>query len=72
MKPVRFDWERPTSLEAASRLLATLDPQRPEVELFAADGRTALDLLWLAPLAPREAYGREPRGAETFAPQPGP
>jgi spore coat protein H len=56
----------------ASRLLATLDPQRPEVALFAADGRTALDLLWLAPLAPGEAYGRQPRGAETFGPQSGP
>lgn len=57
---------------AFSRLLATLNPRHPEVALFAADGRTALDLLWLAPLAPGEAYGRQPRGAESFGPQPGP
>ena len=54
------------------RLGATLDPQRPEVSLFAADGKTAIDLLWLAPLRPGEAYGRQPRGAESFSGQPGP
>ncbi|HYO59925.1 CotH kinase family protein [Archangium sp.] len=54
------------------RLGATLDPQRPEVSLFAADGKTAIDLLWLAPLKPGEAYGRQPRGAESFSGQPGP
>ncbi len=58
--------------EAQSRLGAIMDPQRPEVSLYGADGRTPLDLLWLAPLAPGEAYGRQPRGAETFGPQPGP
>jgi spore coat protein H len=57
---------------ASLRLQATLSPLRPEVALYAADGRTALDLLWLAPLEPGEAYGRQPRGAEAFGPQPGP
>jgi spore coat protein H len=54
------------------RLGAVMSPERPEVSLYAADGRTPLDLLWLAPLAPGEAYGRQPRGAEMFGPQPGP
>jgi spore coat protein H len=58
--------------EAVSRLEASMNPQRPELSLYAADGRTPLDLLWLAPLAPGEAYGRQPRGAETFAPETGP
>ena len=51
---------------------ATMNPERPEVSLSAADEKTVLDLLWLAPLKPGEAYGRQPRGAETFGPQPGP
>ncbi|WP_225408592.1 CotH kinase family protein [Stigmatella hybrida] len=51
---------------------ATLDPKAPELSLYSADGLTALDLLWLAPLKPGEAYGRLPRGAETFGPQQGP
>jgi spore coat protein H len=55
-----------------SSLGATLSAERPELSLFAADGETAVDLLWLAPLRPGEAYGRQPRGAESFAPQPGP
>ncbi|HZH75136.1 MAG TPA: CotH kinase family protein [Archangium sp.] len=54
------------------RLGATMNPERPEVSLYAADEKTAMDLLWLAPLKPGEAYGRQPRGAETFGPQPGP
>ncbi len=58
--------------EARERLEARLDAQRPEVALYGADGRTALDLLWLAPLAPGQAYGRQPRGAESFGPQAGP
>jgi spore coat protein H len=56
----------------AGRLGAVLDPERPEVGLFLPDGVTAQDLMWLAPLAPGEAYGRQPRGAETFSSQPGP
>ncbi|MFY0571499.1 CotH kinase family protein [Archangium lansingense] len=55
-----------------AHLGAALDPQRPEVSLFAADGKSAIDLLWLAPLKPGEAYGRQPRGAESFGSQPGP
>jgi spore coat protein H len=55
----------------SARLSAMLDAQRLEVALYAADGRTALDLLWLAPLAPGEAYGRQPRGAETWSGQTG-
>jgi spore coat protein H len=51
---------------------ATLDPKNPEVSLYAPDGLKALDLLWLAPLKPGEAYGRQPRGAESFGGQPGP
>jgi spore coat protein H len=54
------------------RLGALMDPERPEVALYWSDGVTALDMLWLAPLAPGEAYGRHPRGAETFSSQPGP
>ena len=50
---------------------ATLNPQHPEVSLFKSDGRTALDLLWLAPLQPGQAYGRTTRGAETFGVQSG-
>jgi spore coat protein H len=57
---------------ALSQFGAIMNPDRPEVSLYAADGRTPLDLLWLAPLAPGEAYGRQPRGAETFSPQRGP
>lgn len=45
---------------------------RGVVSLYAADGKRALDLLWLAPLKPGEAYGRQPRGAESFGSQPGP
>jgi spore coat protein H len=56
----------------AERLGATLDPKHPEVSLYGPDGLEALDLLWLAPLAPGEAYGRQPRGAESFGSQPGP
>jgi len=63
---------RQDSADASSRLEAAMNAQRPELSLFAADGRTPLDLLWLAPLAPGEAYGRQPRGAETFGPQAGP
>ena len=55
-----------------AHLGATLDPERPEVSLYAADGKSAMDLLWLAPLKPGEAYGRQPRGAESFGSQPGP
>ncbi|HSP77846.1 MAG TPA: lamin tail domain-containing protein, partial [Myxococcaceae bacterium] len=54
------------------RLGATIRPERPELSLFASNGESAVDLLWLAPLRPGEAYGRQPRGAEAFAPQPGP
>ncbi|HEX8434980.1 CotH kinase family protein [Archangium sp.] len=54
------------------RLGATMNPERPEVSLYAADETTPLDLLWLAPLEPGEAYGRQPRGAESFGLQPGP
>ncbi len=55
-----------------ARLGATMNPERPEVSLYAEDETTALDLLWLAPLKPGEAYGRQPRGAESFGLQPGP
>ncbi|XHF15165.1 CotH kinase family protein [Archangium gephyra] len=55
-----------------AHLGATLDADRPEVSLYAADGKTAMDLLWLAPLKPGEAYGRQPRGGESFGAQPGP
>jgi spore coat protein H len=48
------------------------DPARSEVGLFDAAGMMALDLWWFAPLAPGEAYGRQPRGAESFGSQPGP
>jgi spore coat protein H len=58
--------------EGAQALGAMLDPKAPELSLYSADGLTALDLLWLAPLEPGEAYGRQPRGAETFGPQKGP
>lgn len=56
----------------AEALGARLDPQRPEVALYESNGTRALDMLWLAPLKPGEAYGRQPRGAETFSGQPGP
>jgi spore coat protein H len=56
----------------AEQLGATFDPKRPEVSLYGPDGLEALDLMWLAPLAPGEAYGRQPRGAESFGSQPGP
>ncbi|MCY1019741.1 CotH kinase family protein [Pyxidicoccus sp. MSG2] len=49
-----------------------VDPARTEAGLFDAAGMMALDLWWFAPLAPGEAYGREPRGAESFRSQPGP
>ncbi|WP_434384264.1 CotH kinase family protein [Melittangium boletus] len=51
---------------------ALLDPKAPELSLYSADGVVALDLLWLAPLAPGEAYGRTPRGTEHFGVQTGP
>jgi spore coat protein H len=54
------------------RLGATMNPERPEVSLYAADEKTVMDLLWLAPLKPGEAYGRQPRGAESFGPQSSP
>jgi spore coat protein H len=56
----------------AEGLGATMSPERLEVSLYAPDGMQALDLLWLAPLKPGEAYGRQPRGAESFGSQPGP
>ncbi|KFE69020.1 hypothetical protein DB31_6922 [Hyalangium minutum] len=70
--PQGFVTLRQGSADAAGRLSAEINAQRPELSLFAADGRTPVDLLWLAPLAPGEAYGRQPRGAETFGPQAGP
>jgi spore coat protein H len=70
--PKGFITLRQGASEEALRLSAALNDQRPEVALYAADGKTALDLLWLAPLAPGEAYGRQPRGAETWGVQPGP
>lgn len=70
--PRGFITLREGAAEGASRLGARLDPRRPELSLYAEDGRTALDLLWLAPLGPGEVYGRQPRGAESFAPLPGP
>ena len=51
---------------------ASLDANAPELSLYAASGPLALDLLWLAPLQPGEAYGRTPRGAESFGPLTGP
>jgi len=45
---------------------------RVDGALYSADEKTALELLWLAPLKPGEAYGRQPRGSESFGPQPGP
>jgi spore coat protein H len=63
----------------ALRLGARIDPQRLEFSLYevpasrdAHDQMKALDLWWLHPLAPGEAYGRQPRGAERFGRQPGP
>ncbi|WNG16929.1 CotH kinase family protein [Cystobacter fuscus] len=56
----------------AQVLGATLDPNAPELALYSADGLMALDVLWLAPLKPGEAYGRKTRGAESFGPQTGP
>ena len=56
----------------ADHLGAMLDAARPEVSLYSADGKQALDLLWLAPMAPGESYGRTPRGAEAFGVQAGP
>jgi spore coat protein H len=50
----------------------TLGLKRTEVGLFNEEGMIALDLLWFAPLKPGEAYGREPRGSETFREQSGP
>jgi spore coat protein H len=50
----------------------TLEQGRTEVGLFNKEGMMALDLLWFAPLAAGEAYGREPRGAESFKRQSGP
>ncbi|WP_224244545.1 CotH kinase family protein [Hyalangium gracile] len=70
--PRGFVTLRQGAADASLRLGAVLSPERPEVALFAADGRTALDMMWLAPLAPGQAYGRQPRGAETFGPQSGP
>ena len=52
------------------RLLTQVDPARPELALYPADGFGALDLLWSGPLAPGEAYGRTPRGAEHFGAVP--
>ncbi len=54
------------------QLGAMMDPQRPEVSLYGQEGKQALDLLWLAPLAPGQAYGRTPRGAEAFGSVTGP
>jgi len=63
----------------ARRLGARIDPQRLEFSLYAVPARRdehgqmkALDLWWLHPLAPGEAYGRQPRGAESFGRLPGP
>jgi spore coat protein H len=56
--------------EGLEGLGATLEAARPEVGLFAADGRTALDLLFLPPLQPGRGYTRAPSGSEHFAPLP--
>jgi spore coat protein H len=45
-------------------LRATIDPERPQVALFAADARTPLDVLFLAALAPGEGYGRSACGEQ--------
>lgn len=72
VEPQGFVTLRQGDPDALARLEAQVSAERPELSLFAADGRTPVDLLWLAPLAPGEAYGRQPRGAETFGPQSGP
>ena len=50
---------------------ASVRADHPHVGLFAADGWTPLDVLWAPPLGAGEAYGRAPRGSETFAPTEG-
>ncbi|MBI3182344.1 MAG: CotH kinase family protein [Myxococcales bacterium] len=45
---------------------------RPEVGLFDASGTSPLDLLYPGPLSAGQAYGRSPRGAESFMPYGGP
>lgn len=49
---------------------ATLDASRPEVGLFSADGRTAVDVLFFPSLAPGAGYRRGPGGSEDFVPLP--
>ncbi|MFP2910148.1 CotH kinase family protein [Pyxidicoccus sp. 3LFB2] len=75
------DTRVPFAPKLSSRLLApgehatfdlTLEQGRTEVALFNGAGMVALDMLWFAPLAAGEAYGREPRGAESFKSQSGP
>lgn len=61
---------REAAADPELRLTARVDPQRPELGLYPADGFGALDLMWPGALQPGEAYGRIPRGAETFGPVP--
>ena len=59
---------REDAADPTLRLGIQLEPLRPELGLFPADGFGAIDLLWPGPLQPGEAYGRIPRGAETYGP----
>ncbi len=63
-------WRFVQGAAGAEGLGATLEEGRPEVALFAADGRTAVDLLFLPPLAPGMGYRRTPSGSEDVAPLP--
>jgi spore coat protein H len=49
-----------------------LNEAAPELGLFHSDGKTALDIMYLPPLGPGVAYGREPRGAGMFRFHEGP
>jgi spore coat protein H len=53
-----------------ARLGAQMDTMRPEVALFQADGRTAVDLVFLPALESGSGYRRAPSGSEMFAPLP--
>lgn len=78
-----FDLRRPRQWAAPSlsvppgawvtlRPPLALSPDRPEVALFDSSGTSPLDLLYPGALSAGQAYGRSPRGAESYFPFTGP
>ncbi|HLL53021.1 MAG TPA: CotH kinase family protein, partial [Myxococcaceae bacterium] len=59
---------RQDTATSTEQLGATINPERVEAALYASDGITAVDLIWLPPVQPGESYGRATNGGWTKLP----